>query len=61
MSEYYLRSGNLEMGIDQLNLALAQPDLSEIQRARFIARRDELLPYLPEGTQPRNIEQARRE
>jgi len=61
MSEYYLRSGNLEMGIDQLNLALAQPDLNEIQRARFIARRDELLPYLPDGAQPRNIEQARRE
>ncbi len=61
MSEYYLRSGNLEMGIDQLNLALAQPDLTEIQRARFIARRDELLPYLPKSVQPRNIEQARRE
>lgn len=61
MSEYYLRSGNLVMAVDQLNLALAQPDLKEIQRSRFTARRDELLPYLPDGAQPRNIEQARRE
>jgi len=61
MSDYYLRVGDLMMGIDQLNLALAQPGLTDIQRARFTARLDELLPYLPDNAKPRVIEQARSE
>lgn len=47
MSEYFLVNGNVVLAVEQLNLALAQPDLQPVQKARFEARRAELLPYLP--------------
>jgi predicted Zn-dependent protease len=60
MSDYYARTGNLVMAIEQLNLALAQPDLEDTQRARFEARRNELTPYLQKNQQPRSMEPVRR-
>ena len=58
MSDYYARTGNLVMAIEQLNLALAQPDLKDTQRARFEARRNELTPYLRKNQKPRSVQRA---
>ncbi len=49
MSEYYLLNGNVMLAVEQLNLALAQPGLQSVQRARFEARKAELVPYLPKN------------
>jgi len=49
MSEYFLLNGNVVLAVEQLNLALAQPNLQAVQKAKFEARREELLPYLPKG------------
>ena len=49
MSEYHVMSGELMLAINQLQLALAVPNLSEVQRARFEARLEELREYLPKG------------
>jgi hypothetical protein len=49
MSEYHVMSGDLMLALQQLQLALAVPNLSEVQRARFQARVDELREYLPKG------------
>jgi len=49
MSEYFLLNGNVVLAVEQLNLALAQPDLEAVQKAKFEARRAELLPYLPKN------------
>lgn len=61
MSEYYISGGDLRMAYEQLALALAQPDVTEHQRSRFTARREEIRPYLPKERQERPIEQARRD
>lgn len=47
MAEYHVFSGDLLLAINQLQLALGLPDLSEVQRARFQARMDQLREYLP--------------
>jgi predicted Zn-dependent protease len=49
MAEYYLLNGNVMMAVDQLNQALSQPDLQAVQRARFEARKAQLVPYLPKN------------
>jgi hypothetical protein len=43
------------MAIDQLRLALAVPDLNEVQRQRFSARIEELKEYLPKGRKAREV------
>jgi predicted Zn-dependent protease len=48
MSEYHIASGDLMLATTQLDLALAAPRLTEVQRKRFIARRDEIRGYLRE-------------
>jgi predicted Zn-dependent protease len=53
MSEYHVMGGDLQMAIDQLRLALAVPDLNEVQRRRFEARIEELKEYLPKGRRER--------
>jgi predicted Zn-dependent protease len=53
MSEYHVMSGDLMLALNQLQLALAVPNLSEVQRARFQARLDELREYLPKGSKER--------
>ncbi|MBA3563468.1 MAG: M48 family metallopeptidase [Gammaproteobacteria bacterium] len=48
MSEYHVLNGNLPLAADQLRLALAVPDLDEVQRSRFQARLDLIRENLPE-------------
>jgi predicted Zn-dependent protease len=46
MAEYQIAGGDLPMAAQQLQLALATPNLSQVQRARFQARMDEVREYL---------------
>jgi len=55
MSEYHVMGGELQMAIDQLRLALAVPDLNDVQRQRFEARIEELKEYLPKGRKEREV------
>jgi beta-barrel assembly-enhancing protease len=48
MSYYYAAIGNLPLAIGQVRLALETPDVHTVDRARFKARLDQLLEYLPE-------------
>jgi predicted Zn-dependent protease len=47
MSFYYVMSGDLKMSAAQMSLALAQPGLDAVQRARFSARLDEIKAAMP--------------
>lgn len=49
MSEFHVINGELPLAVDQLKLALAQPSLEMVQRARFQARLEEIQQYLPEN------------
>jgi len=51
MAEYHLMGGDLPLAINQLQLALSVPNLTEVQRARFRARLDEIRQYLPRRAQ----------
>jgi beta-barrel assembly-enhancing protease len=53
MSEYHLMSGDLPLAINQLQLALAVPKISAVQRARFQARLDEVQAALPKRSRQR--------
>jgi predicted Zn-dependent protease len=46
MAEYQIAGGDLPMAAQQLQLALATPNLTQVQRARFQARLDEVREYL---------------
>jgi predicted Zn-dependent protease len=46
MSEYHISSGDLPLAVQQLQLALAAPNLTSVQRQRFQARLDEIRDYL---------------
>jgi predicted Zn-dependent protease len=48
MAELHISSGDLMLATTQLDLALAAPDLTEVQRKRYLARRDEIRGYLRE-------------
>jgi beta-barrel assembly-enhancing protease len=47
MSEYHIMSGDLLLAINQLQLALAVPKLTNVQRARFQARLEEVQAAMP--------------
>jgi predicted Zn-dependent protease len=47
MAEYHLMSADLPLAINQLELALSVPNLSQVQRQRFVARLDELRAAMP--------------
>ena len=47
MSEYHLMSGDLPLAINQLQLALAVPKITDVQRARFEARLEEVQQAMP--------------
>ncbi len=47
MAEYHVMSGDLTLAIMQLRQALATPQITPVQRARFKARIEELKEYLP--------------
>lgn len=55
MAEYHVMSGDLNMAIGQLQLALAVPEVTEVQRQRYEARIKELEEYLPKGRRAREI------
>jgi hypothetical protein len=42
MSEYHISTGNLSLSVAQLEMALATPDITSVQRSRFQARLDEV-------------------
>jgi len=42
MSEYHISTGNLPLSVAQLEMALAVPDITGVQRSRFQARLDEV-------------------
>jgi beta-barrel assembly-enhancing protease len=46
MGEYQISGGNLNLAVQQLQLALASPNISSIQRQRYQARLDEVRDYL---------------
>ncbi len=46
MAEYHLLSGELPMAVEKLRLALEEPGIQDVQRARFEARLAEIEPYL---------------
>lgn len=56
MSEYHIMSGDLLLAVNQLQLALAVPKITDVQRARFEARLDEIQQALPKRAQRRPIE-----
>jgi predicted Zn-dependent protease len=42
MSEYHISSGDFPLAVNQLELALAAPDITPVQRARYAARMKEI-------------------
>jgi predicted Zn-dependent protease len=54
MSEYHISSGDLMLATQQLDLALASPNLTTVQRKRFLARREEIRGYLREQRNDRS-------
>jgi hypothetical protein len=61
MSEYHLMSGDLPLAINQLQLALAVPKITDVQRARFEARLEEVQQALPKRVRrPVQTEENRR-
>jgi predicted Zn-dependent protease len=61
MSEYHLMSGDLPLAMNQLQLALAVPKITSVQRARFEARLDEVQQALPKRVaRQRQMEESRR-
>jgi predicted Zn-dependent protease len=49
MAEYHIANGDLPLAIKQLELAIAHPDISAVQRARFEARSKEVRDALIES------------
>jgi predicted Zn-dependent protease len=47
MAEYHLMSADLPLAMNQLELALSVPNLTDVQRQRFVARLSELRQALP--------------
>jgi beta-barrel assembly-enhancing protease len=60
MSEYHLMSGDLPLAISQLQLALAVPKITDVQRARFEARLDEVQQALPKRSARRSPDSGAR-
>jgi predicted Zn-dependent protease len=58
MSEYHISSGNLPLASQQLQLALAAPNLTLIQRERFQARLDEIRDVLANERRAQREQQA---
>jgi predicted Zn-dependent protease len=53
MGEYQLANGDLQLAIQQYQLALASPRISSIQRQRYRARLDEVREFLASTRKPR--------
>jgi predicted Zn-dependent protease len=48
MAEYYLSIGNLPLALNQLRMALELPDVNAVDQARFRAKLERLIEFLPE-------------
>lgn len=57
MSEYHISTGNLPLSVNQLEMALAAPNITAVQRSRFQARLDEVREVLFSDRKRRKIEQ----
>jgi beta-barrel assembly-enhancing protease len=53
MGEYQIAGGDLMLAVQQIQLALAAPNISAIQRQRYQARLDEVREYLASIRKPR--------
>jgi predicted Zn-dependent protease len=53
MAELHLANGDLQLAVMQLDLALATPGITEVQRKRFQARQDEIREVLRETSRSR--------
>lgn len=53
MSEYHIATGNLPLSVSQLEMALAAPNITGVQRSRYQARLDEVREVLFEGRKHR--------
>ena len=53
MGEYQLSNGDLQLAVQQYQLALASPNISTIQRQRYRARLDEVREFLMSTRKPR--------
>jgi predicted Zn-dependent protease len=60
MSEYHVMSGDLPLAISQLQMALATPSLTQVQRARFEARLEEIQRAMPRKARYEMEQQAGR-
>lgn len=58
MSEYHISSGDLPLASQQLEMALAAPNLTPVQRERFQARLDEIREFLAEDRRAARARQA---
>jgi predicted Zn-dependent protease len=58
MSEYHISGGDLMLATQQLELALASPKLTNVQRQRFRARLEEVRDWLREERQMRPVRTA---
>jgi predicted Zn-dependent protease len=54
MAEYHLSNGNLALANQQLEIALASPNLTSVQRQRFRARLDEIREWMREEREQRD-------
>jgi len=59
MGEYHISTGDLMLAVKQLELALADPNITNVQRARFEARTKEVREALAESGRRRARETAR--
>ena len=47
MAEFHLMSGDLALAANQLQMALSVPKITDVQRARYRARLDEIRAAMP--------------
>ena len=60
MSEYHIATGNLPLSVSQLEMALAVPGITNVQRGRFQARLDEVREVLFTSKRRRNTQRQER-
>ena len=61
MSEYHISSGNLPLSVAQLEMALAAPGITAVQRSRFQARLDEVREAMFSDRKRRKMAEQERE
>jgi predicted Zn-dependent protease len=61
MSEYHIATGNLPLSVAQLEMALAAPDITGVQRSRYQARLDEVREAMFSDRKRRRMEQEKSE